>query len=193
MTHDMSFHDSEHKFEKSFWGNCANTYGEETKQMVYADLMGLKFSNYWIDVSGKKILDIGGGPTSLLLKSWNFADAMVVDPIMYPDWIYGRYVAHGVDSVHMNGEDVSMTGFDEVWIYNVMQHCVDPKKIIANAKRAAPVLRIFEWIDFPPHPGHPQMLTEDALNKWTGKQGRIVHLNENGCYGRSYSGYFSWV
>ena len=29
-------------WEKNWWGNCCNTFGEEFKQLAYADKMGLK-------------------------------------------------------------------------------------------------------------------------------------------------------
>jgi hypothetical protein len=89
------------------------------------------------------------------------------------------------------GEELKETGWDEVWIYNVLQHTVDPRLIIENAKRAAPVLRLFEWIDLPPHDGHPHMLTAPALRDWIGTEsGAVTELAESGCFGRAFSGVF---
>lgn len=190
MKSNMAFHDPEHEFEKHFWGKCTNTYGEETKQWVYAHYMMMPVVNWQIDVRGVSILDIGGGPVSMLLKCVNLGPAVVVDPIRYPDWVYDRYRAHRVMFAHMNGEDINMGGFDEVWIYNVLQHCMDPEKIVANAKCAAPRVRIFEWLDIDPHPGHPQILRSDELDKWFGAKGHVEDLDTNGCYGKSYSGVF---
>lgn len=190
---DLSFLDDEYKFEKNFWGTCVNTYGEETKQWVYAHLMGLSVENWAIDVGGKSILDIGGGPSSMLLKCRNKGTCVVADPIRYPEWVYDRYKAHGVVSITAPGETLHMSGFDEVWIYNVLQHCADPEKIIANARKAAKILRIFEWVNIPPHEGHPQMLTKEDLDRWTRGNGTINELNVNGCVGTSYSGVYRFV
>ena len=72
-----------------------------------------------------------------------------------------------------------------------MQHSENPKKIIQNAKRAAKVLRIFEWIDIPAHEGHPHMLTQQNLEKWIGQAGKVTELTgQNGCYGKCFYGNF---
>ena len=187
---NMRYYDPAYKFEKDFWGDCTNTFGEETKQYVYARLMGLKMVDWRLDVEHKRILDIGGGPTALLLKTVNLAGGRVCDPIQYPDWVYARYSAKNIGYVVRRGEDLDESGWDEVWIYNVLQHTIDPKKILQNALRAAPVLRLFEWLDFPPHPGHPWMLTEADMTRWLGRKGLVVQLAHDGCFGKSFSGIF---
>ena len=58
----MSWKDDQ-EWEKNWWGNCTNTYGEEQKQLLYASRMGLSTfhdgrSPYNLSVSGK-VLDIG--------------------------------------------------------------------------------------------------------------------------------------
>jgi len=64
------------EWEFGWWGNCVNTYGEETKQLLYAARMGLTAfhdgkSPFNFDLGGASVLDIGGGPSSLLLKCTN--------------------------------------------------------------------------------------------------------------------------
>jgi hypothetical protein len=180
-----------HEFEIDYWGNCANTFDEDQKHYVYAKYMGLKQTHYSFDANNKKILDIGGGPTSMLLKCVNLSSGKVCDPIDYPLWTKLRYKAHNIDVEVIPGEYVSDTGYDEVWIYNCLQHTDDIYKIIDNAKRAAPVLRIFEWVNIPPHDGHPIMLTKQLLDGIIGQQGNIVELAEHGCYGTAYYGVFT--
>jgi hypothetical protein len=67
----------------------------------------------------------------------------------------------------------------------------EAEKIIKNAKPAAPVLRLFEWVDVPAHDGHPHELTEALLNKWIGKTGVVTNLAESGCFGKAYYGVFT--
>jgi len=178
-------------FEKTFWGDCTNTMDEERKQFVYARLMDLTVGYHCFGAAGKKIADIGGGPVSMLLKSVGLgAGSIVVDPLGYPDWVLSRYAAKGIQYVQMRGEDWHGEGFDEVWIYNCLQHVDDPGQIIQNALKAAPVLRIFEWINFPAYEGHPQALTQELLESWIGQAGTVVSLNESGCRGDSFSGVF---
>lgn len=193
----MTWQDDQ-EFEKEWWGNCSNTFTEEVKQLTYAYKMGLeaysdrgKWPCYNLD--GKRVLDIGGGPVSILLKCQNLGDSTVLDPCRYPSWIRERYSAAGIEYIRGMGENFSdyPDQYDEVWIYNVLQHTKDPEAIIKNAIKAAPTIRIFEWIDMPPQIGHPQELKEDDLNRWLGGVGTTEWLNENNCQGRSYYGVFT--
>ena len=166
-----------YEFEADYWGNCCNSIDEEIKQFFYAKLMSIdKYSPFSFSVNGKKILDIGGGPVSLLLKCHDHGGSKVVDPIKYPKWTIDRYASNNIEYDQKPGEDVDEEGYDEVWIYNCLQHVIDPEKIINNAKKAAPVIRIFEWIDIPSHEGHPHELKEDKLNKWLGGKGSVGNI-----------------
>lgn len=181
----------DYDFEKMYWGNCCNTFDEEQKHYVYGRLMGLTPVHYSFDVCKKRILDIGGGPVSMLLKTVNLSKGKVIDPIQYPDWTVQRYKSNNIDVEVGRGEDINEQDWDEVWIYNCLQHADDPQKIIENAKKAAPVLRFFEWIDIPAHEGHPHELTENTLIQWIGQKGNTIHLAQSGCYGRAYYGVFN--
>lgn len=195
----MSEHEwDEHQdFEAGWWGNCVNTYGEETKQLSYAHRMGLKQVNtdgHWpvYDMEGASVLDLGGGPASILLKATNLGRATVVDPCEYPDWIRQRYTVAGVDYERVPAEQwTSEVTYDECWIYNVLQHVQDPERIIANARASAMIVRIFEWIDLPPHLGHPHELKAASLTSWLGGHGTVEQMNENGCVGRAFYGTFT--
>lgn len=173
-------------FESDYWGDCCNTFDEDQKHYVYARYMGLERSCYSFPNYGKAIVDIGGGPTSMLLKTVGLDCGLVVDPLEYPSWTYERYKAKGIDCKVMRGEDFEGHGFDECWIYNCLQHTDDPEKIIHNAKKCARILRLFEWVDIPPHEGHPIELTKESLDKWIGSDGYCVQLSESGCFGRAY-------
>lgn len=188
----------DNKWESDWWGNCTNTYSEETKQLVYASKMGLKaemdngkYPSF--DMQGKSILDIGGGPVSLLLKCKNFKNGYVIDPCDYPEWVHDRYKIAKIDywQIPAEAEELKhLIPYDEVWIYNVLQHVQDPEKVIANARDIAKVIRIFEWVDMPPVVGHPHELTEAKLNKWLGGEGKVEQLDEDGCRGKAYYGLF---
>lgn len=182
-------------FEKNWWGNCLNTFGEETKQLTYAKKMGFQSFSWegkWpvYNMQNQSVLDIGGGPVSLLLKCVNLKESFVVDPCDYPDWIIYRYREAGITFLPIKGEDLLAKNVDEVWIYNVLQHVDDPEKVIKNAQASGKLIRVFEWIDMPPVAGHPHELKEETLNKWLHGKGKVEQLNENGCVGRAYYGVF---
>jgi len=179
------------KYEIDFWGDCTNTFGEDLKHYTYAALMGMQHDGMWgFDVGNKRILDIGGGPSSMLLQCRNLKEGKVCDPIDYPNWTKDRYKTKNIDVQVIGGELINESGWDEVWIYNCLQHVEDPQKIIENAKSAAKTLRIFEWINIPVHDGHPHMLTKESLEAWIGQTGNTNYINENGCIGECFYGVF---
>lgn len=185
-------------YELSFWGDCANSFHEEQKQLVCAARMGL-LANWNVahpptfDLQGRSVIDIGGGPVSLLLKCENFTRAVVADPCPYPGWVIDRYKLHGVEYWMMAGEDIDGYSFDEAWIYNVLQHVQSPKRLIARARAAARVIRLFEWIGFDPYPGHPHRLERESLDEWLEGVGFTTNLNENGAVGEAYYGVFRGI
>ena len=187
------------QFETSWWGNCTSTYAEETKQLLYAEKMGLdaayvegKYPVY--NLSGKSILDIGGGPMSILLSCTNFALSGVVDPGVYPDWVKARYEQNGISFVNIKGEDIPENArFDEVWIYNTLQHVDSPEKVIENARRVGKLIRLFEWVEIPTNVGHPHFLTNNSLSSWLGRFGAQEYLQERECYGMSFYGVFDYA
>jgi 2-polyprenyl-3-methyl-5-hydroxy-6-metoxy-1,4-benzoquinol methylase len=204
--------DEAQKWEADWHGNCVNSINEELKQFVYMKKMGLKFSPnpktpYNIDLQGKSVLDIGGGAYSLLLKCSNFkimheggsVGAAVIDPIKHPKWVVDRYKSAGIFFKQMTGENINIAKdtpnnsgevFDEIWIYNCLQHTIDPEQIIKNARAVGKLIRIFEWIDHPVSNGHLHTLTEENLNKWLGGDGKVENINEMGCNGKCYYGIF---
>jgi 2-polyprenyl-3-methyl-5-hydroxy-6-metoxy-1,4-benzoquinol methylase len=185
-------------FEQSFWSTCQNTFGEELKQLTYANRMGIPLIRTWrsgfnFDAGGKSIVDIGGGPVSVLLKMENRGpNMMVIDPGPYPYWVGQRYAEANIAWDCAGGEvwvDVADRQFDLALIYNCLQHVESPKQVIKRAIKAvgSSGLRMFEWIDIPPHEGHPHMLTEAALNEWTGREGVTeTFTGENECHGRAW-------
>lgn len=192
--------EQDQEWEREWWANCSNTFAEETKHLTYAYKMGLTAytgPGRWpcYDLGSTKVIDIGGGPVSILLKCERKGQSRVADPCRYPDWVQSRYWKAGIEFVNAKGEDLDWgRQWDEAWIYNVLQHTEDPELIIMNAKKMAPKIRIFEWIDIPPHQGHPQELKKEKLDKWLGGDGRTEWLNENGCNAHSYYGVFSgWL
>ena len=193
------------KWESDWWGNCANSYGEEEKQWEYAKRMGLEHrmwhnrkSPYNIDMSGRSVLDIGGGPCSLLLKCTN-VDGMVADPLEVPEWVKSRYEDANIALVQQPGEDIKISGWDEVWIYNCLQHTRSPRKVIRRAFDALkgaptvdqPCIRLFEWVHTGKNVGHPHAFTPDTLNIWLDGQGKVEELNgQSGLVGVCYYGIF---
>jgi hypothetical protein len=184
------------EWERLWWNTCQNTVWEDVKQMNLAPYLGLKivpneYTNYRIPLNGEKVLDIGGGPSSLLLKCEN-VQGTVVDPCDYPEWVAMRYKTAGIEYYKVKGEDMGIpeNSMDEVWIYNVLQHTENPKKIIDNAKKIGKIIRIFEWINTRTNEGHPHSFTREQLEGWLGGKGKVTKLSGGGLYGQAFHGIF---
>lgn len=188
------------EWERQWWGDCTNTFAEEVKQITYAHRMGIincPDIAHWprYDLTNKSVIDIGGGPTSMLLKCVNSNRSVVVDPCRYPQWVLDRYKIKNIENIQIPGENLltlfEKDEFDEAWMYNVLQHTPNPEVIIKNAKRIAKTVRLFEWVDIPPCQGHPSELKADLLSEWLGVEGTVEALNENGCNTTAFYGVFN--
>lgn len=199
----MSDWNKAQSWELSWHSNCINSFHEEEKQLVYAEKMGLvrkptPKTPYNFDLGGKSILDIGGGAYSLLLKCVNYGQVCVVDPLMnkFPQWVRDRYDFAEIEAIEGTGEMNPKAWthtkylYDEVWIYNVLEHTFDPKNVIKHAKELGNIIRIFEWIDTPTNIGHISSLTEKDLNTWLGGEGKVELIRRGGAVGRCYYGIF---
>ncbi len=174
----MSTWDEAQKHEADYWGNCLGltAWGEFAKQEMYGREMGV-FSDFGtadgeLDMQGKSVLDVGGGPVSMTLRCINAERLTVVDPCLWPPSVHRRYLNYNINFLRAAGENLDqlhLRKFDEVWIYNVLQHVQDPAKVVTNAiDRIAPggALRMFEWVHIPADTCHPHVLTPEGLLNW---------------------------
>lgn len=183
-------------WEADWWRGCSNTLDEQIKQdTIYIPYMKLDQYNInrkFMNMRGKSILDIGGGPVSILLRCVGFSRAVVVDPCDYPDWVELRYKDAGIEYIKEKAESVGLdinVKFDECWIYNVLQHVQDPVKVIDTAKQYSKKIRIFEPLEIGEHKGHPHNLTEELLDNAFGKKGLVDHVADGQIY---YYGVFRY-
>lgn len=188
------------KKEAKYWGSCYNaaTFSEIQKQFVYAREMGLEqYADMYgdLDLQNKSVLDIGGGPWSLLLRCYNHSRAVVVDPLPCPPSVHRRYKNYNIEFISLPGEELNLTTmghFDEIWIYNVLQHVIDPAEIITQVQKLATRVRIFEWVHIPTDTCHPHLLTPEKLLNWFSgsciEDIKIKQFNEQQCCGEAFIG-----
>jgi hypothetical protein len=172
-------------FEQWFWGTCTNTLGEELKQVEYGRLMGMELKTEdggqwrkYYDAQGRSIIDVGGGPVSMLLKVMNWSGRLsVVDPGIYPDWVRTRYDCASID-YYVEPAETFQTDYiyDEALSYNVLQHVSDPLAVVRTMQRSARLIRFFDWIEYPPELGHPNELHADELDQWFGAEGSVGRI-----------------
>lgn len=185
------------RYERESWGNdiFLNLENVEVrKQNFYAHLMGLteNIEEVKIDLKNKTVLDVGCGPVSLLLRSFNFKKAIGIEPLDYGDEIKKVFLNHNINLLNIPAEemDFNENEFDEIWLYNVLQHVYDPVLILEKIQKFGKTIRLFEWLDIPPHLGHPHMFTEDFFIKNLNlkeTEYKITIFNDNELRGKSIS------
>lgn len=176
----MSDWNETQKHEADYWGNCLGmrAWGEFVKQEMYGADMGL-ITDYGngageLQMGNRSVLDVGGGPVSMTLRCLNARYPTVVDPCEWPASVMRRYQNYGVHFVRapaeeLNAQQLALRVYDEVWMYNVLQHVQDPVKVLQNAvARVSPtgVLRVFEWINIPTDACHIHTLTSEEMLNW---------------------------
>lgn len=68
--------------------------------------------------------------------------------------------------------------FKEVWLFNVMQHIIDPDRFIEKAKALGHRIRFFEPINYPVSVHHPHAYTLEDFVNWFGND--CVNLYKGG-------------
>lgn len=163
------------EYERNWWGTCAGQHvdNEASKQREYAQHMEIPLA----DMMYRTVLDMGGGPMSIMLQCRNVGpDSLVVDPCFYPAWTVERYNKAGIRVSQIKAEQFkTSTFYNEKWMYNVLQHTEDPVTVLLNLM-AIPsfTMRIFEWIDIPIYQGHLHVITKEMLEDTLKVQGKIV-------------------
>ena len=151
--------------ERDWWGTEPGPRWDEeiAKQQTYARLMGLPQD---LTMSGKTILDVGCGPVSMLLRATH-SGAVGVDPLLMSEETRAKYAQANVTLYRSKAEEFEPPRhFDEAWMYNCLQHVDDPNKVMAMLLQSADCVRIFEWIDMPVDPTHPNTLRVDQFERW---------------------------
>ena len=87
------------------------------------------------NMESRRILDVGSGPFSLLLRTKPWGGHVALDPLTFIEEAEHVYREHGIDRWFMAAEDLANIDnppFDEVWIYNCLQHTKSPQIILAK-------------------------------------------------------------
>jgi hypothetical protein len=147
------------KFERNWWTVCTAEHPDEIRK----NNIEARFMMVDRGLPGKSVIDIGCGPLSLLQRI-KVGTGTALDPCHYGD-LEKEYEKNGIRRLFKKGEDLSEADgtFDEAWIYNCLQHVLNPTQILENAMKVASMVRIFEWTHLDPYEGHLHKLTPEIL------------------------------
>lgn len=157
----------QNKYHEGFMNDRGVELFKSTYQ-TYFQLLGI---NDIAVPATKRILEIGSGPVPALA----FRN-QVLGWIIEPGAIFPGCQKH-YQVAHEPAELVDFPEADEVWILNTLQHVYDPAYIIAKAKLAAPVVRIFEPLDSPVNETNIHSISVQFLKEQFGPVIKIFPAN----------------
>lgn len=144
----------------------------------YFRYLGLTFEQ-----GGKVIAEVGSGPYpavgfcsdlfGLIFEPLWFARLEELSSVETKERTI-RWYRHPVEQEYVDW------GADEVWIFNVLQHVIDPELFVSKCKQIAPVIRFFEPIDFGTSDCHPHTFTIDDFIRWFGHAERYKGGSDEG-------------
>ena len=115
---------SAQEHESDYWDNPKTRDCEKRKHKKYLKMLDLDLED-WSDVS---LLEVGGGPESLLRLFRKAGRRVVIDPIDFTE----DYASDEVEFICGMGETVlpMPEQFDAVFLLNVLEHTHDPNRIV---------------------------------------------------------------
>lgn len=131
-----------------------------------------RFLGMETDQHGRTILEIGPADFPALAYCSNYK-GIIVEPM--PSRHLNRFVKEQkIKLIHYPVEEIELPFVNETWLFNVLQHVIDPDLFIKKCKAVSKVIRFFEPIDYPTAPHHPHTFTIMDFVRWFDKADRYV-------------------
>jgi ubiquinone/menaquinone biosynthesis C-methylase UbiE len=179
--------------ESEYWQIYTAEVDTLKHQEQYMDAMGIHDDYFHapdnsLNMSGLNVLDVGGGPSSILLRTnklrGNQHDGVnhgvVIDPLIITEHQKLRYDYYGIEFIQDQSENIdqyySERGyFDECFIYNCLQHVVDPIEILDKVTSISKRIRIAEPLNIPTDSMHLHMFTKEYFDNYFSESKFEVH------------------
>jgi len=120
-------------------------YGFQHYKEGYPTLFG--YVGLDTDLGGKSVIEIGSADFPVLKYCTNLGSCYIIEPMQSP------YLERDLDShivlIKDIAEEVQFPYVHEIWMFNLLQHVLDPDLIIKKSKKAANVIRFFEPVNCP--------------------------------------------
>ena len=135
-------------------------YGESYKH--YFNYTGGKY-----DLECKSVIEIGPAKVAALLFCKNYAPSYIIEPCIYED-VVPYYENRNITFIREPAETCNFPQVDEAWLFNVLQHVINPTEIINVCKKNVKTIRFFEPLDWGGDIAHPHILTLDYFKEQFG-------------------------
>ena len=138
--------------------------GRDHYDQAYAKMF--KYLGMDRNQEGKSVLEVGPADFPALAYCRNYK-GIIVEP-MSSDYLPTLCRFCGIELLTQPLEDLELSRMDEVWIFNVMQHVIDPEVFIDKCKSIGRMIRFFEPVDCGTCEYHPHTFTQEDFERWFG-------------------------
>ena len=136
---------------------------------VYKTIFDFVSPGFTFDAANKKIMEIGPGVFAALLSCQNTQNSFIVEPMDLPENVVNVYKEKNITILKGAVEDLNLPQVDEVWIFNVMQHILNPDLFVSKLKKIAKKILFFEPIGTPVDGLHIYSYTLQDFQKYFGE------------------------
>ena len=121
-----------------------------------------------MDLQGKSVIEIGPADYPALAYCTNYGPSIIMEPM--PSTILESFVSRNklIALLKEPAETYEFPPVDEVWLFNLLQHVINPDIIVRKAKEAAKVVRFFEPINMPTDTMHLHTFSLNTFYAWFG-------------------------
>lgn len=120
------------------------------------------------NLNGKSVIEIGPANFPALRYCPNIGKSYIIEPTVTAH-LKQCVEGLGIEIFGKPAEDIDFPKVDEVWLFNILQHTINPSLIIKKAKKAAKIIRFFEPIEAGIDECHLHEFTLDYFKKHFGE------------------------
>ena len=142
------------------------------------------------------IVEVAAGSVPALMMVEGAKRRVAIEPLMACDkWKKQKEtcLATGVEIVAEAYEYVDIdtnVGVDETWLFNALEHVIDPVEQMKKAMETSQRVRLFEATNsLPPSIAHPHSITKDLIESVMGEFGQVYiggsieeNFHQSDCY-----------
>ena len=129
---------------------------------------------------GQTIVEVASGSVPALMMVEGAKRKVAIEPLMDSEkWKPQREAceAAGVEIVADAYEYVDIdasVGVDETWLFNALEHVIDPAEQMKTAMETSQRVRLFEATNgLPPSTAHPHTITKELIESVMGEFGQV--------------------
>jgi hypothetical protein len=121
------------------------------------------------DLQNRSILEIGPAKVPGLYFCKNYSRSYIIEPLKFEETEENFKDKPDITFIRDPAETCDFPNVDEIWLFNVLQHVIDPNLIIERCKKHSKIIRYFEPIDTSCDIAHPHTFNIEFFENHFGK------------------------